>query len=104
MDKIPRRSSTKICPITYERLAILMALAAGPIEKARIVEAVLADSVGSIVIKTSTAYFLIKNLEYAGYITVASACKLTDKGWRTLHQELNRIEQQRLILKTRLHV
>ena len=81
-----------------------MALATGPVEKARIVEAVLADSVGSLVIKTSTAYFLIKNLEEQGYITETGACKLTDKGWRTLHQELNRIEQQRLILKTRLRV
>ena len=98
-----RRATTKLSPLSYERIAILTAVAAGPISKARIADAVLADSVAAIVIKLSTTYFPISELTKAGYLQINGSYTLTDKGWRTLQNELKRIEQQRLILKTRLH-
>ncbi len=73
-------------------------------DKARIVEAVLADTVGAIVLRKSTAYYLINDLAKMGYIAVNESCKLTDKGYALIHQELKRIELERLILKQRLHM
>ncbi len=81
-----------------------MAVADGPIDKARIAEKVLGDSVGDIAIKVSTIYYLISKLTNEGYIQASGSYTLTDKGYRTLHSELNRINQQRLILKQRLHI
>jgi DNA-binding PadR family transcriptional regulator len=84
-------------------MAILIAVSRGPIDKARISDAVLADTIAAIVLRKSTAYSLISELSNTGYIENRGAYYLTDKGWHTLRNELNRIEQQRRILKQRLH-
>ena len=99
-----RATRSKRAPISYERMAILLAVAAAPIDKTRIAGQVLGGSVGDVVIKKSTAYYLIRELTNAGYIQASGSYTLTDKGYRTLHSELKRIEQQRRILKQRLHV
>ncbi len=99
-----RRPHSRLAPLSYERMAILLAVAAGPIDRARIPEAVLADTVGAVIIRKTTGYTLIKELTAKGYLQVRGSYTLTDKGWRTLHREHNRMENQRLILKQRLHV
>src|SRR3954467_12256943 len=102
--KTHRRNTGKLSPISYERLAILMAISGGGIEKARVADAVLSDLVGAIVLKSSTTYYLISELLDSKYIEGSGDYFLTDKGWRTLRNELNRIERQRSILKQRLHI
>lgn len=90
--------------MSYERLAILLAVAAGPISGAEIAGQVLADSVGGIIISKSTAYRLISELEERGLIENRGGYALTNAGWRALRGELNRVEQQIRILKSRLHI
>ena len=97
----PKQSYSLLC---YEKMAILAALAAGPMDRAAIAFSIIGDTIGGLVLSKSSFYRHIKDLEGGGYIEVNGPLRLTDKGWRTLHQELKRIEQQRLILKTRLHV
>ena len=100
---IKRASHSRLAPLNYERMAILIALADGSIDKAKIAEAVIADTVGAVILRKSTAYYLINELTNQAYIEKRGSYSLTDKGWRILQQELKRIEQQRLILKLRLH-
>lgn len=99
-----RISKVSYSPIGHEQLSILIALAAGPLFRTEIISKVFADSVGNIVLSKSSYYRHIKVLEDCQYIRMLNSYTLTDKGWRTLHQELSRIEQQRLILKARLNV
>ena len=100
---VARTRHSKHAPLSYERLAILLATADGPIDKSRIYDAVAADSVGALVMKKSSLYRLISELMKLSYLESKGALTLTDKGWRTLQGELKRIEHQRLILKHRLH-
>lgn len=102
--RIKRASHSRLAPLSFERIAILSAVAAGPIDKARIAEEVLADTVAAIVIRKSTAYYLISELTEKGYLQEAGSFTLTNKGWHALQMELKRIEQQRLILKQHLHI
>lgn len=99
-----RTRRSRYAPLSYERMAILVAVAAGPIQKSLIAKAVLGDTVAEIVLKKSTTYFLIRELTNLGYLEVRGTHSLTDKGWRMLNTELNRIEQQRHILKQKLRV
>ena len=102
--KPQRVSRTKRTPLSYERVAILLAVAGGPIDKARIADKVLADTVGAVVLSTSTAYYLISELTQDNHLQVNGSYVLTEKGYRTLHHELGRVEQERRILKQRLHI
>ena len=99
-ERIPR---LKRIPMSYERIAILMAVADGPIDRAAISDVIVANSIGVILVKKSTLYHLISELIEQDYIKRQGSLTLTDKGWRVLHDELSRIEQERLILKQRLH-
>ncbi len=99
-----RRPRSKHAPLSYERIAILMAVATGPIDRSQVAGTIIADTVASIVIKTSTLYYLIRELTQAGHIKRQGSLTLTDKGRNILKVELNRIEQQRYILKQRLHI
>ena len=99
-----RRHYGKLSPLSYERIAILTAIAEGPLTKSEIPKKVLSDTVAAVVLKKSSAYQLINKLIERGYITQTAPYDLTDTGWRTLQNELKRIEYQRLILKQRLHV
>lgn len=98
-----KRSTSKWAPMSYERIAILIALANEPLDKKDIAGAVQADTLAHVVIKTSTMYFLIRELAHRGYIKEQGPFYLTDKGRHTLLIELSRIEHQRLLLKARLH-
>jgi len=102
--KAQRHRTGKNAPLSYERLAILVAVAPGPIIKAQIGDTVMGDTAGRIAISKSSLYRLINELTETGYLQSAGTYSLTDKGWRALHLELQRIEQQRLILKQRLHI
>ena len=95
---------SKHVPISYERVAILLAVATGPIDRRDIEDVVMADSVGAIFIKKSTLYYLISELIEYGLMQHQGSLTLTDKGWRALHNEFSRIEQQRRIMKQRLHI
>jgi DNA-binding PadR family transcriptional regulator len=98
-----RRAKITYAPLSYERQAILIALAGGPLDRAEVASTIIGDTIGALVLSKSSFYRLINESEVKGYIEARGAYYLTDKGWRTLHQELNRIERQRLILKQRLH-
>ncbi|HVQ44659.1 MAG TPA: hypothetical protein VMT30_06885 [Candidatus Saccharimonadia bacterium] len=100
--KTTRQVRTKYTPLSYERLAILLAVAAGPIDCARIAEQVLADTVANIVLKKSTAYYLISELTTTGHLQKHGSYTLTAKGRQTLQRELARLEQQRRLLLQRL--
>ncbi len=98
---MPRRIRT--IPPSHDRIAILIALTAGPLPRATIRDRVQADSVGSVHIKLSTLYVLLAELESAGYIKDPLIYELTQAGWSFVRSELARIEHQRQLIRERLH-
>lgn len=99
-----RLTRNKHVPLSYDRIAILTAVATGPIDRARVAQVVIGDTVGTVVIQKSTLYHHIQELTEKGYLQRSGALTLTAKGWRTLHGELARLVQQHRILKQRLRV
>lgn len=99
-----RRTLSKWAPLSYERTAILIALSAGPLDKKDVADAVMADTLAHVVLKTSTTYYLISELAQQGYIKEQGPFCLTDKGRHALKIEFSRIERERQLLLTRLHM
>ena len=87
----PRRAKQSYAPLSYERAAILTALAMAPLDRAKILGAIIGDTVGELVLKKSSFYRLIAELEADGFIEQKGPYFLTDKGWRSLRHELYRI-------------
>jgi DNA-binding PadR family transcriptional regulator len=99
-----RRNSrlSQVKPISPERIAILIAVAEGPIDRRDIGAKVQEDSYSSLLIKTSTLYALIRELTTAGYLSYHETYMLNPKGVATLKSEQFRLQQQLNTLKNRL--
>src|SRR5437870_2548741 len=84
-----------LAPLSHERLAILLALAAGPATAAEIETQAIADSAGHVVLKRASLFRHLQELAARNLIESCSPqtyC-LTDKGWARVKLEAQRSEQ-----------
>jgi DNA-binding IclR family transcriptional regulator len=87
-----RRPTVSLAPLSHERLAIMLAVAAGPVSASEITRQAIADSTGLLVLKRSSLFRLL--LELAGRGLIArhgqDSYRLTERGWKLLELESHR--------------
>jgi hypothetical protein len=96
-----RRPSYTHIPLSHERLAILLAFAGGAYTPAEVARQIIGDSVGGILIRRSSYFRLINELNERGYIDLTTY-RLTEKGWKTIEHEAFRTEQWSRLARQRL--
>jgi hypothetical protein len=82
-------------------MAVLVAVAAGPMNRAEIQDQINADTLGRY-IRKSKFYLIVYELIELGYMTGPNPCQLTELGWKLLQSDLNNLEHRVRVLKQRL--
>jgi DNA-binding PadR family transcriptional regulator len=89
-----RHPSTRMAPLSHERLAILLALSSEPMSATEVREQALGDSLGNVVIKYGSLFRLTRELlnsKLINHYGDEAYCP-TERGWKLLEQEAARTE------------